>query len=213
MIKHIASALFALLLPLAASAAAPPAPVEGTDYVVIPDGQPWQPRDGKIEVVEIFAYPCHHCAALEPLLEAWRRKLPGDVRFSALPAAYDPGDRYARAFFAANRMGVLAQTHAALFRAIHDEHSVPMGNASTEELAAFYRQHGVDAGKLAAAMSGAAVAADMQRARAFVIASGLLGTPTLVVDGRYRVQGRSHEDTLRIAGQLVAMQRAARKRR
>ena len=37
-----------------ASAAAAPAPVAGTDYVEIPNGQPLEPLDGKVEVVEIF---------------------------------------------------------------------------------------------------------------------------------------------------------------
>jgi hypothetical protein len=33
--------------------------------------------------------------------------------------------------------------------------------------------------------------------------SGVLGTPTLVVDGRYRVTASTREDTLRIARALV----------
>jgi protein dithiol oxidoreductase (disulfide-forming) len=204
--------LLLLLLPLLACAQSP-SPVEGKDYVVIPGGQPWAPLKGKIEVVELFSYTCHHCADFQPKLEAWKRTLPRDVRVSYVPAAYDPRDNYARAYFAAEQLGVLGKTHADLFEAIHVAQSVPMSNASVDELASFYRAHGVDAAKFKAAVDGPAVAAHMQRARDFAIASGLEGTPTLVVDGKYRVQSHTHEEALRVAGQLIAMERAAIKNR
>jgi thiol:disulfide interchange protein DsbA len=205
--------LLFLLLPLLASAQQPPgiAPVEGRDYVVIPGGQRWSSADDRIEVAEIFAYTCHHCADFQPLLDAWKRRQPADVRVSYVPAAFSPGDNYGRACFAAQRLGVLDKLHAPLFRAIHDAQTVPMSHASADELAAFARGEGIDAAKFKAAMASPAVDAMMQRARAFAIASGLRGTPTLVVDGKYRVQAASHEQLLRVAGQLVAMERAARK--
>jgi thiol:disulfide interchange protein DsbA len=206
--------LLFLQLPLLASAQQPPgiAPVEGRDYVVIPGGQRWSSADDRIEVAEIFAYTCHHCADFQPLLDAWKRRQPADVRVSYVPAAFSPGDNYGRACFAAQRLGVLDKLHAPLFRAIHDAQTVPMSHASADELAAFARGEGIDAAKFKAAMASPAVDAMMQRARAFAIASGLRGTPTLVVDGKYRVQAASHEQALRVAEQLVAMERAARKR-
>lgn len=205
------SLLLAMLLPLLAFAQS--APVEGSDYVVIPGGQPWQPLKGKIEVVEIFAYGCPHCAVFAPQLDAWKRSQPRDVRVSLVPAAFDLGDRYARACFAAERLGVLDKAHADLFEAIHQQQSVPMHNASLDELATFYRQYGVDAARFKAAATSPAVDAQMQHARAFAIASGLQGTPTLVINGKYRVQAPTLQDTLRIAGQLVAMERAAARER
>lgn len=204
--------LLCALLPLAAMAQSR-APVEGADYIVIPDGQPWQPLKGKVEVVEVFAYGCHHCADFQPLVDAWKRKLPRDVRFSYVPAAFDPRDNYARAFFAAEQLGAPGRTHAQLFHAIHDADTVPMVNASADELATFYRQNGVDGAKLKAAMASPAVDAKMRRAREFLLASGLQGTPTLIVDGKYRIQARTHQDALRIADQLIAMERAAARAR
>ena len=202
-----------LLLPLAACAQpAAGGPVEGEDYVVIPGGQRWSSADDRIEVAEIFAYTCHHCADFQPQLDAWKRRQPADVRVSYVPAAFSPQDNYGRACFAALQLGVLDQLHAPLFRAVHTEQTVPMRHASADELAAFARSEGIDAAKFKAAMASPAVDAMMQRAREFAIASGLRGTPTLVVDGKYRVQAASHEQALRVAEQLVAMERAARKR-
>ena len=198
-----------LLLPLIACAQPASGPVEGQDYVVIPDGQRWSSADDRIEVAEIFAYTCHHCAEFQPQLDAWKRKQPADVRVSQVPAAFSPGDNYARACFAAQQLGVLDKLHAPLFRAIHAAQTVPMSHASADELAAFAAGEGIDTAKFKAAMASPAVDAMMQHARQFAIASGLRGTPTLVVDGKYRVQAASHEQALRIAGQLVAMERAA----
>lgn len=203
------------MLPLASAAqsAAPSvaAPVEGSDYVVIANGQPWQPLKGQVEVVEIFAYSCSHCAALEPKLSAWKAKQRSDVRVTYVPAAYNHSDAFARGFFAAQSLGATQQTHAALFRAVHDAKSLPMRNPSIGEISTFYRQQGVDAAKFDAAINGPLVDAEMLRAREFVVASGLEGTPTLIVDGKYRVLGSSHDEALRIAEQLIAIERAARK--
>lgn len=199
-----------MLLPLAACAQSTAAPVEGSDYVVIPDGQRWSTADDRIEVVEVFAYTCHHCADFEPTLAAWKRKQPADVRVDYVPAAFRPTDNYARAAFAFGRMGVLDKLHGPLFHAIHDAQTVPISNASADELATFVRGEGFDADEFKAAMTSPEVDAMMQRARDFAVASGLRGTPTLVVDGKYRVQAASHAQALQVAEQLVAMQRAAR---
>src|SRR3546814_1178515 len=107
-------------------------------------------------------------------------------------------------------MGVLDKLHGPLFHAIHDAQTVPISNASVDELATFVRGEGIDADRFKAAMASPEVDAMMQRARDFAIASGLRGTPTLIVDGKYRIQAASHEQALPIAEQLAAMQPAGR---
>lgn len=204
-----------LLLPLGAIAApatpAAPAPaaVEGRDYILIPDGQPYRPLAGKIEVVEVFAYWCPHCAEFQPLLAAWARKLPADVRFDYVPAAFDLNDAFARGFFAAERANAVARTHDGLFRAIHHD-GLLARNATIDEIAWYYGQQGLNATAIKAAIVGPQVDALMQRARAFEVGIQLPGTPTMVVNGRYLITPRTHQDALRIADQLVTQLRAAR---
>ncbi|MEO5566321.1 MAG: thiol:disulfide interchange protein DsbA/DsbL [Luteimonas sp.] len=199
---------FFLLLPLAASAADNRA-VEGRDYELIDNGAPYRPLAGKIEVVEVFAYWCPHCADFDPLLKAWARKLPADVRFDYVPAAIDPNDAFARGYFAAERAGAVERTHDAMFRALHHD-GLLANNATIDEIAWFYGQHGLDRAKVKIAMTSPQVDALMQRARAFEVAIQLPGTPTMVVNGRYRITPRTHQDALRIADQLIAQLRAAR---
>ena len=211
MIRFLA-ALFALLLPLSALAATPAAaPVAGEDYVLIDDGQPYQPLAGrKIEVVEVFGYWCHHCAEFQPHVEAWKQKLPADVRFTYVPAVFSDDDPFARAYFAAADAGTLDRTHDELFRAIHDDR-ILASNATIDEIAWFYGEHGLVPAKVKAAMTSPATTTRLQGARDFALRSGVEGTPSLVINGRYRVRGRTHDDTLRIASQLIAQLRATRR--
>lgn len=216
--KLTASALLslALLLPglLLPSPlrAAPAAPVEGVDYAVIEGGQPWQPleRRTRIEVAEVFAYWCGHCARFQPRLDAWKRTLPADVRLAYVPLPSGREDVFARGFFASQDAGALARTHAPLFVAVHDTQTVPK-NPSVDELAAFYAAHGLDAARIKRAMEQPALGDRLAAARRFAVRSGVEGTPTLIINGRYRVLGRTFDDTLRIAGALIAQLRAPRR--
>ena len=185
-----------------------PAPVAGTDYVVIENGQPFAQGAG-IEVAEVFAYWCGHCAAFEPLVSAWKARLPADVNFVAVPAVFDERDQFPRAFYASQAMGTLERTHAATFNAIHIERKLRQ-NADADSIVAFYGGLGVDAERLRSTMQSFAVNANLGRARQFATRSGVDATPTIVVNGKYRViGGRSLEDILRITDHLVAMERAA----
>jgi len=206
MIQRLAVLLLALLLP--AVSCAQDALVPGTDYFVIEGGQPYRPLKGKIEVVEVFSYWCIHCAHFQPQVDAWKRKLPADVRFSYVPAVFYDNDPFARAFFAAESNGALASTHDALFDAVHVRQTLAK-NATVDELAGFYALHGFNGAKMRAAMQTPAVEAQLAHAKTFALRSGIPSTPALVVNGKYRVEGRTAADRLRIASALIAMERKA----
>ena len=195
--------LLALLLPAATFAASPAPPVEGEDYVVIDGGAPYQPhKAGQVEVAEVFAYWCPHCFEFQPTLETWKGTLPKAVRFAYVPAVFEDSDAFARAFFAMADAGAQPRLHRALYDAVHVEGTLAR-NATIDEIAAWFGDHGLDAAKTRAAMLDPRTEQRVQRARAFEMRSGVTGTPTLIVDGRYRVTGKDREDTLRIARALV----------
>ena len=206
------SFLLALLLPLSALAATPAAPVEGTDYEVIANGAPYDPVAGRIEVVEVFGYTCPHCAHFEPAVQAWKAKLPKDVKFTPIAAPFGGyWTPFARAFFAAKTLGIADRSHEVVFRALHDDGTLPR-NPTDGELAGFYAQFGVQPERFLATLNSPGVDAALERARAFLERSGVEGTPTLIVAGKYRVIA-PQADTLRVASQLVARERAAKGRR
>lgn len=198
--------LFALMIALLPVLAWSAPAVEGRDYALIEDGAPYQPLAGRIEVAEVFAYWCDHCAQFQPMVEAWQRKLPKDVRLSYVPLPSGRDDAFARGFFATQAAGGLAKVHAPLFVAVHDEQLVPR-NPSIDELSAWYGQRGLDAAKLRAAMASPALADRLAEAHQFAVRSGVEGTPTLIVNGRYRILGRSLEELLRNADAVIAQLR------
>jgi thiol:disulfide interchange protein DsbA len=188
-----------------------PAPVAGTDYVEISGGQPYEPTNGKIEVVEVFGYTCPHCAHFEPLVESWKAKQPADVKFIALAAPFGGyWTPYAKAFYTAQAMGVLDKSHQAVFNAIHVDRTLPVQPLPTpDQIAGFYAQYGVDPKQFASTMASFAIDAKVKRATQFITRSGVDATPSIVVNGKYKVTGKSFEDTLRITDHLVAAERAA----
>lgn len=208
--------LLLVLLPFASLAAdkpAGPAPVAGTDYVQIEGGQPYAPTAGTIEVVEVFGYTCPACARFEPLVATWKARQPADVKFVPVAAPFGGyWTPYAKAFYTAQSLGLAARTHAAVFRALHEEGSLPKSKPSVDEIAGFYAGHGVDARRFASVFSSPAIEARMEQADRFIRRSGVEHTPTLVINGKYRVHGSSPEDSLRIADHLIARERAAQRR-
>ena len=208
--------LLACLMPLAALAQ-PMAPGfrEGVDYVTLPAPVGQWARDGRIEVAEVFSYACIHCAHFQPLVNSYRKTLPRDVRWEYVPAAFGgPFDLMGRAFFAAQALRVQERTHDAVFTAIFEQQKLKQ--ASPDEVADLYAGLGVDRAKFMAALRSEAVGASFDRARKFVVNAGVQGTPTLIVNGKYRVIGRQetgNEGMLRTVDFLVARERAAAKAR
>ncbi|HTL14689.1 MAG TPA: thiol:disulfide interchange protein DsbA/DsbL [Thermomonas sp.] len=197
-----------------AAAKAPPL-VAGTDYVEIPNGQPFDTADGRIEVAEVFGYVCPFCAAVQPTVAAMKANFPPDVHMVYIPAAFGAmWDNYAKAFYTAEAMGLLEKTHDAMFRAIHIDKTLKgeRGMDTPEEIAAFYAAYGADPRQFVSSMQSFAVAAKVNHAKQFIasaFANGdQAGTPTFVVNGKYRVKGKSVEDMFRILNQLVVAERA-----
>ncbi|MBP6748633.1 MAG: thiol:disulfide interchange protein DsbA/DsbL [Xanthomonadaceae bacterium] len=213
MLRFVLSLAF-LILPLSACGqTSPPAQAQaqaGETYELVSKPGPWLPEKGKIEVVEYFSYTCSHCAQFHPMIEAWKKNLPKDVVFRYLPNAYDVEFSYSRAFFAAESAGALAKIHGDLFAAIHEDGRVPRNNATIDELAAYFAQHGLNREKMSAAMRSTAVTEQMKRAKQFVIDKGLGGTPMLVVAGKYVIQGETYREYIENLDKVIAMERAKR---
>lgn len=183
------SLLFVGLTLATACSAGPADPVNDPyagKYDTIATPQRLDPKNGKVEVVEVFSYGCIHCAHYEPMVEDLQKKLPKGVVFHAIPAAFnDAWLPYAQAYYAAQKLKVDPAAHAALFKAIHTDH-YPL--RTIEELADWYAtKYGVDKAKFIAA----ATQDDTIRQR--ILADGKLiqtwgvdGTPAIIVDGKYR---------------------------
>jgi thiol:disulfide interchange protein DsbA len=174
-----------------AAAAAPSRHWEvGTDYFLIDPRQPTSTGD-KIEVVEVFSYACPHCAHFQPTVEALKSKLPTDAQFVLVPAVFNNAqwEPFARAFYTARATGVLDKTHQALFDALHRDH-LPL--YSVDVLARdFYVNYGVNPSTFLSTASSFVIDSQLARGDQLVRAYGVASTPTLVVNGKYRVEMNS----------------------
>ena len=135
------------------------------------------------------------------------------MNFTYVPAVFGPEwEPYAKAYFAAQALGVEKRSHDAVIEGIHVKGTLPAeGQGPNEQkVAAFYEQYGVKSADFLAAMNSFATSGKINKAKQFFIASGINGTPTLIVNGKYRVEGKTYEDNLRIADHLIAMERAAK---
>ncbi len=201
------AALWVLLASACASVAAQtPTPVDGKDYIKISNGRPLEPADGKVVVEEFFNYVCPACNSFEPQFAAWTAQLPSYVMVVYVPASFR-GDfvQYARAFYAAQTFGIVVETHGAVYEAIHRAHVLPAEGDEPDEvrIAAFYSDFGVDALEFLAAMQSFAVDVKVGRATEHMRQSRVRSTPSIVVNGRYLVQGTTFADMLRTANYLI----------
>jgi len=189
-------------------------PRPGTDFEVLAAPQPtW--GQGKIEVAEVFSYRCSHCKDFQPLVNTWKKtRMPADVRWEYVPGVFGgTWDTFAKAFFAAQTMGIQPQTHDKVFQGVFTEQAA--GQGSLEDIANMYSKWGVDKTKFLATMNSFGVNAKLARAKQFAMRSGVDGTPTIIVNGKYRVNvtpDRGFDGMLATTEYLVAQERAAMKK-
>jgi thiol:disulfide interchange protein DsbA len=186
----IGLALTLVMLPLACSAQAQGAKLvpyqEGLHYFLI-DGAP-ATSSGPMELVEAFSYLCSHCNTFEPYINAWQKRKPESVDFRRIPVVFGRGswELYARGYVTAEMMNVGEEAHTAMMDRLWKEKNMMR---SMEELAEFYSQFGVDKDKFLATSGSFAVEARLKRDQQKVQSYGITGTPSLVLNGKYRIAG------------------------
>lgn len=182
-------------------------PVEGRQYKRLAQPLPVA-GGGKIEVVEFFWYGCPHCYALEPLVEQWAAKLPADVLFRRVPAAFTPQyEFHQKVFYALEAMGQLHAVHRKLFDAIHQQKK-RMG--TEDEVAAFVATLGVDAAKFKETLKSFGVIGKARQARSLADGYRIEGVPAIGVNGRFLTSPSmvgGNERTFEVVDFLVAQAR------
>ena len=184
--------------------------VEGTHYDLITPAVRTTDPD-KIEVAEFFWYGCGHCYTFEPMIEQWKKSLPDDVDFHGSPAIWNAQmELHARAYYAAQVLGVLDTMHPVLFQAMN----VDRKRLSSEaEIAALFSANGVSAEDFGKAFKSFGVTSQVRQANARARAAKITGTPALMVNGKYHVSTRkagSQANMLKVAEFLIEKERAAK---
>ncbi|MBV8804312.1 MAG: thiol:disulfide interchange protein DsbA/DsbL [Sinobacteraceae bacterium] len=178
---------------------------EGTNYFLIEPAQHTNVPAGKIEVVEVFSYACPWCAQFNPLVDQLRKSLPANAQMVYLPASFIPAEdwpMFQRATCTAQTLGIFDKTHDAMFDAVWKTGELAVSDPKThalknplptiEDAARYYnRISGIPVDKFLAASKSFSVDVQMRRDDALVKAYQVDGTPSLVVNGKYRITGQS----------------------
>ncbi|MFK8042173.1 thiol:disulfide interchange protein DsbA/DsbL [Congregibacter sp.] len=164
----------------------------------------------KIEVTEFFWYGCGHCYNFEPQLAQWKKSLSDDVVLKGSPAMWNaPMEIHAKAFYAAEALGVLDKMHMPLFQALNVDRK---RLASESELADLFEANGVSAEDFSKAYNSFGVGSQTRQANARARAAKITGTPEIMVAGKYRITTRKaggQANMLKIADFLIEKERAA----
>ena len=156
-------------------------PVEGRQYLVLPQALPTTP--GKIEVVEFFWYGCPHCYAFEPAIEAWVKQLPADVAFRKVHVAFRANVKiHQRMFYALEALGKEAATRPAIFNAMHQQ---GLGLDDAKSQAKFLSPLGIDPAKYQDAYNSFGVQTKCTQAEKLSEAYRIDGVPSIGVAGRF----------------------------
>lgn len=207
--RFFAVALLTLLAPLAALAQGSTDYVEGQHYVRL--DKPVRTMDPtKVEVVEVFWYGCHHCFTFEPMVKAWKQRLPESVDFQQSPAIWSgPMRLHAQAFYAAKALNALDKVHEPLFNALNVQGKKLL---SKEEIRQVFVDQGVAAEEFDKAWGAFGVKTQVDQADARARSYRIGGTPEMVVNGKFRVSasmaGGSQAAMLEVVDYLIAQEQA-----
>lgn len=182
---------------------------QGNHYKVL-DNPLRTEQAGKVEVAEVFWYGCSHCYTFKPLTEEYEENAPDYVNYVRLPAALGKSwEPHGYAFYALQAMGEQENIHEALFRALVVERQ-PLN--TPQALAGFVAEQGLDADEFLKNYKSFGVNARMQQAQAKIRGARIIGTPAMLVNGRYVVSAStagSPQAVIEVVEYLVAQEHKA----
>jgi protein dithiol oxidoreductase (disulfide-forming) len=175
--------------------------VQGSNYFEIRPAQPTDVAPGKVEVTEVFSYACPACNHFYPVVDRLRAALPANAEFDFVAAAFRADEdwpMFQRAYYTAKLLDVDKKTHDAMFDAVWKSGELAVFDPRTQRIkvpapsiadaAQFYaRVAGVKQETFLATAGSFGVDVKMRQADQLIRAEQIDSTPTIVVNGKYRV--------------------------
>lgn len=162
----------------------------------------------KIEVLEFFWYGCPHCYALEPYLEKWQTTKADDVQLRRVPAILGKNwIPHARAYFTAEKLGIVNKIHRPLFDAIHKDKQKIVDEKTLRD---FFVKMGVDKDEFSRIYESSEVSEKIQEAFLLGQDYQITGVPAIIVNGKYRTStsmAGSNANLIDVINQLTARER------
>ncbi|WP_240148060.1 thiol:disulfide interchange protein DsbA/DsbL [Luteibacter yeojuensis] len=175
--------------------------VEGKHYFRIDPAQPTS-TPGKIEVTEVFSYGCPACFQFHGIVDQLAKDLPRGTVMTYTPASFRPDENWPllqRAYLTAQAFGVDGKSHDAMFDAVFKSGELgimdqkagkpkaPSAWPTIDDVAKFYAKFGVKPEEFVATANSFTINTKMKRADELIRAYEVDSTPTIVVNGKYRL--------------------------
>jgi thiol:disulfide interchange protein DsbA len=211
--------LLATALPLVASAQTNW--TEGRNYFLIVPALHTSVPPGKVEVAEVFSYGCPHCSEFRPVIKQLKAELPPNAVFTQVPASFNPAEDWPmlqRAYVTAAALGVADRANDGIFDAIWKSGELSIVDPQTNRIKSplpsiqdaarvYNKLTGVPVDKFIAVSQSFAVDVKMKADDAYVLHGQVDSTPTIVVNGKYRLNTESAggaNQVLQLVNYLVA---------
>jgi protein dithiol oxidoreductase (disulfide-forming) len=186
--------------------------VEGKDYFLIQPSQRPSTPAGVAEVTEVFSYACTFCNRAVPTMNRLKDNLPSNAQMTFLPAAFNSAESwpmFQRVYYTAVALGLMPKMHDAIYSGVWTSKELAVVDADGRKLKSpqptledaarfFQKKAGIKPEQFLATAKSFSVDANCRRADALVKAYKIEGTPTLIVNGRYKIgaQALAKEDEL-----------------
>jgi protein dithiol oxidoreductase (disulfide-forming) len=175
--------------------------VQGSNYFLIEPALATTATPGKIEVAEIFSYACPACNRFYPVVDRLRAALPANAEITFVAASFRPDEdwpMFQRAFYTAQVLDIDKKTHDAMFDAVWKTGQLAVFDPRTQKLkvpapgiedaARFYAQvAGVKPETFVTTATSFGVDVKMHQAEQLIRAAQVAETPTMLVNGKYRI--------------------------
>lgn len=166
---------------------------EGVHYTVVSEAKTEKPT-----VTEFFSLFCGHCYQGESMFQEFAKGLPEGTSFKKSHVTYIPRDKpevgngIVQAFIAMEKLGKSKELTKVFFDYIHKEQKDIASLAAIKEI---FVANGVTAEEFETAYNDKEVAAAATLMQKAWMDKQIESVPTLVVNGKYRVNMRSLENT------------------
>lgn len=183
---------------------------------------------GTVEVMEVFSYGCPACNQFVPIADKLKASLPANAKLVFLPASFNPAEdwpTFQRAYLTAQALGIADKVHDAMFEAVWGKGGeLAIVDPSTgklkralptiEDIARWYNKRtGVAVDKFVSTAKSFAIDVKMKAADSLITAYQVDRTPTIVVNGKYRLHTESaggYDQLIELVKYLVAKESSAK---
>lgn len=175
-------------------------PIEGQNYWTITPAVPTGTPEGKVLVLEFFAYSCGYCYQFMPVFEKWATEdAPEAAIVQRVPVAFrEIVEPHSKLFYTLEALDRL-DLHNAAFNAVLIERKKLL---TDEEIRNFFIEHNIDPEKAMQIYNSFGIQTKVKQANQLATLYGLQGTPAIGIGGMYRLSG-ANPDNLALANHFI----------